>query len=232
MKQPLVIVGVSGNAYDLLDIVEAINAERPRWEVVGFLDDTRGPWAVHLGWPILGPLCEASRWAGCSFINAIGSDASFRRRPEIVAATGLSPERFATLIHPAATVSRRARLGRGVYVNYGVSVAGGVVVGDHVALAPGAIIGHDTIIEDYSVIAPGAVVSGFVHLEGPCYIGARAVIRQRQRVGAGALVGMGAVVVHDVAANTTVVGNPARLLRREVSRRSVKAAPQLATAGS
>ena len=231
MKQPLVILGVSGNAYDILDIVEAINADAARWEVVGFLDDARAAETAHLGVPILGPLRQAPRWVGCAFVNAIGSDGSFRRRPEIVAATGLGPEHFATLVHPAASVSPRARLGRGVYASYGASVAGGVTVGDHVALGPGAIIGHDTVVGDHTVVAPGAVVSGFVHVEGPSYIGARAVIRQRQRVGAGALVGMGAVVVRDVAPGTTVVGNPARPLRREGGRPPAGAAPQLAAAG-
>jgi sugar O-acyltransferase (sialic acid O-acetyltransferase NeuD family) len=231
MIQPLVILGVSGNAYDVLDIVEALNADSPRWQVVGFLDDARAPGDVHLGVPVLGPLRHAPRCKGCAFVNAIGSDASFRRRPEVVAATGLGAERFVSLVHPAASVSRRARLGRGVYVNYGASVAGGVVLGDHVAVGPGAVIGHDTVLEDYTVVAPGAVVSGFVHVEGPAYVGARAVIRQRQRVGAGALVGMGAVVVRDVAPGTTVVGNPARFLCRTGERPPAKAL-QLAATGS
>jgi acetyltransferase-like isoleucine patch superfamily enzyme len=40
------------------------------------------------------------------------------------------------------------------------------------------------------------------------------MIRQRVQIADGALVGIGAVVLRDVAAGATVVGNPARLLVR------------------
>ena len=46
------------------------------------------------------------------------------------------------------------------------------------------------------------------------YVGSGALIRQGITIGAGAVVGMGAVVVRDVAPGETVVGNPARVLRR------------------
>src|SRR5262249_40346184 len=163
MKQPLVILGTGGNAYDLLDIIEAINAKTPTWDVVGFLDDAREQGSRHLGIEVLGTLRDATRLEGCLFVNAIGSDQSFRHRPLILAGTGLRTEQFATLVHPAAGVSSRARLGHGVCVNYGVSVAGNVTIGNHVSLGPGCIVGHDSVIEDGTMLAPGAVVSGFVH---------------------------------------------------------------------
>ncbi|HYG33709.1 MAG TPA: hypothetical protein VEC99_02930, partial [Clostridia bacterium] len=59
-----------------------------------------------------------------------------------------------------------------------------------------------------------AVVSGFVQLGRSCYVGAGAMIRQRLQIGDGALVGIGAVVLRDVPAEMTVVGNPARPLVR------------------
>jgi sugar O-acyltransferase (sialic acid O-acetyltransferase NeuD family) len=214
MTKALVILGTGGNAYDVLDIIEAINATGRTWRIVGFLDDVLAPGTQHLRLPMLGPLRHVRRFQECAFLNAIGSDRSYLQRPRIVASTQLSQEQFATLVHPAATVSSRAHLGRGVYVNYGVSIAGGVVIGDQVALGPGCIVGHNAIIEDYTMIGPGAVVSGSVRLSRNCYIGARAVIRQQLRVGERALVGMGAVVVREVAVGSTVVGNPARPLQR------------------
>jgi sugar O-acyltransferase (sialic acid O-acetyltransferase NeuD family) len=214
MSRPLVILGTGGGALDLLDVVEAINsaAASPEWAPVGFLDDARGPGGRHLGLAVLGPLRDAARHADCAFINTIGSDRSFRRLPEILAATGLGRERFATLVHPGAGVSSRARLGRGVVVNHGATVGGGAVVGDFVTLCPGVVVGHDSVVGDHAILAPGAVVSGLVRVERNAYVGARAVVRQDLRVGERALVGMGAVVVRDVPPGATVVGNPARPL--------------------
>jgi sugar O-acyltransferase (sialic acid O-acetyltransferase NeuD family) len=215
MKRSLVILGTTGNAHDILDVVESLNTRQPVWDVAGFLDDAREMGSSHLGLPVLGPLANAFRFGECFFINAIGSDRSYRQRPELVARLELPRERFATLVHPLAYVSSRARLGLGVCVNYGVSVAGGVTVGDHVYLGSGSVIGHDAMIGEHSVLAAAAVVSGFVHIGAACYIGARAVIRGRVRIGAKALVGMGAVVLNDVREATTVVGTPARLLERK-----------------
>jgi sugar O-acyltransferase (sialic acid O-acetyltransferase NeuD family) len=216
MPQPLVILGTGGSAFELLDIVDAINAIRPTWAPIGFLDDVRPPGSEYLGLEILGRLRDAPKFAGAgsAFVNAIGSDQSYRHRPEILASTGLAAGQFTTLVHPAASVSRRARLGRGVCVNFGVSIGGGATIGDHVTFSPGVIVGHDVVIEDFGCLAPGAIVSGFVHLGCGCYVGAGAVVRQKIRIGAQALIGMGAVVIRDVIAGTVVAGNPARVLRR------------------
>jgi sugar O-acyltransferase (sialic acid O-acetyltransferase NeuD family) len=213
MAQPLIILGFSGNAYDVLDIADAINAPHNKWQPVGFLDDSLPPGSMHSGLPVLGGIANAAKFEGHWFINAIGSDRSYRLRPGLIAATGLPAERFATLVHPKAEVSSHAKLGRGVYVNYGVSIAGSAVIGNHVSLGPGCIVGHDTAVGDYAILAPGAVISGFVQLGSNCYIGAAAAIRQRVRIGKGALVGIGAVVIRDVEEGAIVAGNPARAVR-------------------
>jgi sugar O-acyltransferase (sialic acid O-acetyltransferase NeuD family) len=212
----LIITGTGGGAYDVLDIVQGCDAQKPSfWELAGFLDDARFAGSQHFGFPILGPLREAARFADCLFVNVIGSDVSFRKRLEIIQSTGLASERFATLIHPQASVSSWAKLGRGVYVSFGCSISGAVVVGDHGSFSPGCIIGHDSKIGDGALIAPGAIISGFVEIGRCAYIGAGAMIKQRVKIGDGALVGMGAVVTKDVAPGAVVVGNPARQLSRK-----------------
>jgi sugar O-acyltransferase (sialic acid O-acetyltransferase NeuD family) len=205
----VVVIGSGGNALDVLDVVDAIRLAGRDWEVRGFLDDARAAGTSHVGLPVLGRVEDAGGYSDASFINAIGSDKTFRLRPAIVTRTGLPRERFATLVHPTASVSKRARLGHGTCVNHGVSIGGGAVVGDHVYMGVGCIIGHDAVIEDYAVIAPGAIISGFTRIGQNSYIGAGVIVKQTKQVGAGAIVGMGAVVCKDVPAGATWVGNPA-----------------------
>jgi sugar O-acyltransferase (sialic acid O-acetyltransferase NeuD family) len=213
--QRLFLLGTGGNAADVLDIVDAINAAAgsPVWEVAGAFDDDRAEGEAFYAIPVMGPIAAARATAEGSFINTIGSDASFRRRPAVVSAAGVDAGRYATLVHPGAAVSPRARLGRGVYVHFGACVGGGVAVGDYVSIAAGCLVGHDTVVGEHTVLAPGATVGGFCDVGRCCYVGARATVRQRLRVGEGALVGMGANVIRDVAAHAVVVGNPAQRLR-------------------
>ncbi|MBE9400353.1 acetyltransferase [Acinetobacter albensis] len=81
-------------------------------------------------------------------------------------------------------------------------------------------VAHDCVIGDYVTFAPGVKCNGNIHIQDHVYIGTGAVIKQGTPekplvIGKGAIVGMGAVVTKSVAAGTTVVGNPARILEKK-----------------
>ncbi len=94
-------------------------------------------------------------------------------------------------------------------------IGDGVKIGDNVLVNTGAIIEHDCAISDHVHIAPGAILCGNVTVGEGAHIGAGAVVRQGIRIGAWAIVGCGAVVIKDVPDGVTVVGNPARPIRRQ-----------------
>jgi sugar O-acyltransferase (sialic acid O-acetyltransferase NeuD family) len=101
---------------------------------------------------------------------------------------------------PFSTVSSRAKVGRYVHLNFGCYVA------------------HDCVVGDFVTFAPAVQCLGRVHVGNHAFVGAGAIIRQGtherpRKIGAGAVIGMGAVVLNDVAPGETVVGNPARVLR-------------------
>jgi sugar O-acyltransferase (sialic acid O-acetyltransferase NeuD family) len=214
MAQPLVILGTGGNALDILDLVEAINRATPSWTVTGFLDDSRAAGSRYEGFEVLGGLRDGGRHAECFFVNAIGSEKSYRKRPDIVGNVRVAPDRFATLVHPLAAVSSRAKIGAGTCVNAGATLSGGAVVGAQVWLGAGCAVGNDVVIEDYAMVGARAVLNGFTRVGLAAYVGAGACVRQRTTIGERAMVGLGAVVIADVVPGTTVVGNPARVLVR------------------
>ncbi|MCW8842932.1 MAG: acetyltransferase [Rhodobacteraceae bacterium] len=81
-------------------------------------------------------------------------------------------------------------------------------------------IAHDCVIGDFVTFAPGVKCNGNVHIEDHAYIGTGAILRQGTSekpltIGAGATVGMGAVVTRDVPPGMTVVGNPAKPLIKD-----------------
>lgn len=85
-------------------------------------------------------------------------------------------------------------------------------IGSHFHCNIASYVEHDCRIGDYVTFGPGVRCNGNVTIGDGAYIGSGAMIRQGVTIGTGATVGMGSVVVKDVAAHTTVAGNPARPL--------------------
>jgi UDP-3-O-[3-hydroxymyristoyl] glucosamine N-acyltransferase len=114
---------------------------------------------------------------------------------------------------------------------------GGVIIGDRVeigsvttvvqgTLGP-TIIEDDAKIDDHVHVAHNcrvgkkafviacAELSGGVVVGESAWIGPNASVLEQVKIGERAFVGLGCVVIRDVAAGTTVVGNPARVLERK-----------------
>ncbi len=212
----IVILGTGGNCVDILDAVLAVNESVPSpvFRVRGFLDDDKASWDKNIdGFPVLGPLFQAPELRDCFFVNGIGSFRNYWRKPAIIATTKVPLDRFETIIHPRASVSRFASLGPGTVVLQNATISSRAKVGGHVIILPNAVISHDVTVGDYSCIASGACLASGVQIGKACYLGANCSIANDLHLGAGCLVGMGAVVLEDVPEVTVVVGNPARAIR-------------------
>lgn len=117
---------------------------------------------------------------------------------------------FCNLIHPNATISQYAKIGKGVVIQNGVNVSSNVVIKDFVKINTFVNIMHDSLIGKFTTIAPNAVVLGRVKISESCYVGANSTILQGKMIGRKAIIGAGAVVTKDVDDNVTVIGFPAR----------------------
>jgi sugar O-acyltransferase (sialic acid O-acetyltransferase NeuD family) len=219
-RQQLIILGTGGTCLDILDTVLDLNGagNGPGFDCIGFLDDNPALWGSTIqGVPVLGSLASASQLRDCVFVNGIGNPSNYTRREAMVDRTGIAIERFATLIHPTASVSRTARIGRGVVIFQYVTVTSNVRIGNHVVILPNTVVSHDDQIADFTCVAGGVKISGGVRVGRGCYLGTGCALIGGIEVGDGALVGMGSVVIRSVPPNVVVAGNPARFLRHVVA---------------
>jgi sugar O-acyltransferase (sialic acid O-acetyltransferase NeuD family) len=213
----IIIFGASGNCIDILDTLNDINTTQGNliYECVGFLDDNPEKWnkSFH-GVKVLGPLQMASELKDCSFVFGIGSTSNFWKRRDILTAIGIADEYFETIIHPTASVSRMAVVGRGTVIFQNATITSNAIIGNHVYILPNSVISHDDVIGDYTSIAGGVCMSGGVMVGHSCYLGTNSSIIGNIKIGNYCLVGMGSVVLDSIDDDQVVVGSPARYLRK------------------
>lgn len=120
---------------------------------------------------------------------------------------------FPNIIHPSASVSSYAELGRGIYIGPGAIVNAGAIVHDGAIINSNAVVEHDTRVGAFAHVAPGAILSGGVSVGDRTHLGTGCVVTHGVSIGAYAIVGVGAAVVKNMPGKAVYVGNPARKIR-------------------
>lgn len=210
-KPSLVLAGAGGHARVVADLV----ASAGRHRVAGAVDpraSAGGPGLRVLGGDdaLPGLLRRGVRAAAVGVGSAGDTSARARLRRRLLELGFQTP----ALVHPRATVARGAAIAPGVQVMAGAVVNAGASVLAGAVVNTGAIVEHDCVLGEDCFVGPGAVLGGDVIVGAGAFVGLGARVRQGVRIGAGALIGMGAVVVADVRAGATVLGVPAREVRR------------------
>ena len=207
--QPLVIIGAGGHGREVLDIVDAVNQEEPRYEFIGFLDDTGGDPDIlsRRQARVLGGTSTIKIMGKVLYVIGIGAASARRHFDRLATSCGwIAP----TLVHPAATVGSNVTLAPGCVLAAGSRVTTNVRLGRHTHLNVNSSVSHDCSLGDYVTLSPGSHASGWTTIADGVTLGTGAVTRDRVALGEGCLVGAGAVVVRDVAPYVIVSGVPAR----------------------
>lgn len=211
MSGPVFIFGTGGHAHDVAEVVHAQGrvpvfvtrdpTERDRWTLTD---------AVVLE-------TEAVEIAGADFAIGIGDG---RTRARI--AQAYRDLCFPALIHPDTSFARGEQAiveaARGTVVFAGVRLMAGVTVGAFCAFNLNVTVSHDCEVGNFVNLSPGANIAGNVRIGDGAWIGIGAVVNQgtdarKLEIGANTIVGSGAVVLRDCAAQSVYVGNPARKIR-------------------
>lgn len=215
--QQIAIYGGGGFAREVAWLIESCNVTVERYEVACYIDDNE----THHGnllndVPVMGLFEARERFPQARVVGGIGDPRIRQLLMEKAATVGFE---FETIIHPRVERSHWIEIGTGTVICAGNILTTNIRLGQHVQINLDCTIGHDVRMGDYTTLAPGVHVSGCVHFGRRVYVGTGAVILNGTRdepivIGEDAVIGAAACVTKSVPAGLTVVGVPAKPLRR------------------
>lgn len=211
----LLLVGAGGLAREAAEAVRATNAALPTWSLLGFLDDDPAKHGTLIGGVrVLDAVEAVHEHPDAQVLLCPGRPDNYVSRRLLADRLGLGDERYATVVHPTATVGTTCELGVGSVLLAHADLTADVFVGRHVVIMPQVVLTHDVRIDDWATIAAGVRLGGGCHVEQGAYLGSGACLREGIAVGEWAMVGMGSVVTRDVPAERLWFGAPARDVSR------------------
>lgn len=212
----IVLIGAGGHASDILGAFEAraLHFGEKTTPIIGILNDgeVQGNHFSRRNVQHIGGISDLPHVDATHYIVAVGYSRGRKNLFEKLLVSGLEA---ASIVHPLADVPRTVRVGKGTVILSGVRISPMAVIGNHVYLSHGCLIGHDCLISDFATVLPGAAISGNTTLDESSLVGSNAVVAQNINIGTRAIVGAGAVVLKDVLKDSTVVGNPSALVSKK-----------------
>lgn len=202
----LFIFPFNGNGLEALDCIGN------EFEFAGFIDDTPEKIGKNKYGQMVYPRSELLKHKDAFILAVPGSPTSYTFRKKIIDELNVLPESFATLIHPKASVSPLAQIGKNVLIMAGVVITSNAIIEDHVCILPNTVIHHDAVIKKHSLVGSNVSIAGGTVIGENCYVGSGTKIINNITIGDKTLIGLGTNVIKDLPANSKVVGNPARFL--------------------
>jgi sugar O-acyltransferase (sialic acid O-acetyltransferase NeuD family) len=216
--QKIAIIGAGGFAREVAWLLRDINRANPSYELLGYIvsdisklndHDSRERVVGDYGW------LEHNLGRIDSLAIGIGTP-SIRNKVSSELQQQFPTLEWPPLVHPTAQFdSSSSQIGRGVILCAGVIGTVNLILEPFALVNLSCTIGHEARIGQCSVLNPTVNVSGGVDVGEEVLVGTGAQILQYVRIGDKATVGAGAVVTQNVSAGETVVGIPAKSLKRD-----------------
>lgn len=205
--KPILLIGNGGHAKVIKDIIDSSN----QYVFRGYLADSILEFSEENG-IIYDNLDNITQYKNNFYFNiSIGNN---EIRELIFNKLGLPREKYPLLIHSTSIISTNVDIGFGTVIMANTVVNADTKIGNHSIINTGAIVEHDNIISDYVHISPNSTLTGSVKVGIKSQIGASATVIPGRSIGENSIVGAGATVVNDIGDNQTVIGTPAKAIRR------------------
>ena len=212
----LVIIGAGAYGHEVASYAEEVLEATENYQSkIFFIDDWVGAKSERPEWPLIGSFASFQKEPNDVFIIALGDP---EKREALASKYTEHNLTWATLIHPSAHVSKYAIIEAGCIIGPFCTVSYEAFLGRHVALNSYVAIGHHARIGDFSVLSPKVLMAGKSLLGGVNFIGSGAIVTPGKHVSLGAKVSAGSVVYRNVKEGHMVLGNPAKVISKSITK--------------
>lgn len=212
-KEKLIIIGASGHAKVIIDIVE----KQDQYELLGLIESNPKLEKKVLGYGILGDesILSESIYNDVYLFIAIG-DNWIRHLVKDKISTLNQSIKFATLIHPSAQIAKDVKIGEGVAIMASAIVNSDSTIDNFTIINTKASMDHDGYLGAFASLAPNATTGGNVSIGNFTSVGISATIKHGVQIGAHSVIGGGAFVLKNFEDNQVIFGVPAKAIRSRI----------------
>ena len=117
-------------------------------------------------------------------------------------------------IHHTVSIAPDVIMGEAVYMLAGNIVMPHTTIGNYIMINMDSTIAHHVTVEDGVFMSSGVNIGALINVRERAYIGMGVTAMTGvKEIGHDCLLGAGTVIIRDVPANATVVGNPGRVIK-------------------
>jgi len=205
----ILIYGAGGYGREIACLINRINAVKPEWNLLGFLDDgepvgTKNDYGV-----VLGDLAYINSYTKeVSVVLAIGTPSILQK----LATSITNPKvNFPNLIDPDVLFldKNNVRLGKGNIICAKCVVSCNVDIADFNLFNIGVGIGHDALFGSYNVLMPNVNISGGVETGNCNLFGVKSTVLQYLKVGNNVKIGANSLLMRKAKDDGLYFGTPA-----------------------
>ena len=200
------IINAGGFGRTVASLAQSDAAYDVEWTVKGMLDDRDLPVRAGDPWPVVGSPMTHRYQPGQIIVCALGDPLLREQYSRPLDEQGADFMNLTPELHRAQGVTIA---GGGIFERNTV-IGADSHLGRFVLMHAFSVIGHDVLVGDFTTIGNFVFIGGGVQIGSHVTIFPHASILPGLKIGRGARIGAGSVVIRDVPAGMTVIGNPAR----------------------
>ena len=207
----IVIIGSGGFAKEVAFLIDEVNKEKKKWNLLGYIDSEigkqNGKYLIFQNDEWLQQTDEK-----ISVVFGIGSPLLIKKLASLFSKNeNLS---FPNIMHPNVIADwKRIKIGKGNVICASNTFTTDIEIGSFNIFNLDCTLGHDSFIGNYNVINPSVNISGGVNIGSNNLIGTSATILQYLRIDKDITIGANSLVNKSVDEKGLYVGTPAKRIK-------------------